>query len=667
MADNLTVSIGADTSKLRADLSIATQEVRKLKAEMDKASKEFLTTGDRTRVDQLARQLDGATKSAAALNRELAATNKAVASPAWVAGARGVKALSDEFVTLARTAVPFAGLAGGLLEFVNVIGKAKDELLSLNRESIATGFSATAIKAVREANEDAGGAAEGTSRMMMGLARAMAQVRQDARNSGKEIGSQVQVLRGAADAADETRQRVQELMSGVNVARGGVINKLEVKDAATAFAVLRVNMEKFKDTTEGNDAALEAVIAGFERLEKTGRTDLGNLVAQALNLGRNLKEAIPALRELGGEGLRKAMKTLEEQGRDPNKQRIQDAKDYQKALKDVGDAYEALGFAFLKAFGPTIQTQFRALAEDVTNLKNILDDMRNIVNGTWNWPTPPDWLMRFLGAKPMESTDLVGPEGSGLGVAPGLPSEDRLGIQKSFNYLIENVPRWMGEFNSEFLKALTTTQKNSDNVFLQISKSISETMGKSSIWDKFVAGAKSALDAVKGFFSSIYDAAKQAVSAASNLPTVIRGGQSSSSSGPPPPEMQGGVQVLRGYAPGGLIRGPGTGTSDSILARLSTGEFVINAASTARFLPLLRAINDGMRAPLVPRTSFAAGGLVMATDAHGTPVHLHFDGHEFPLRTDATVAESLMRTARAKQMLSAGRKPGWAGGRRYGG
>jgi hypothetical protein len=57
-------------------------------------------------------------------------------------------------------------------------------------------------------------------------------------------------------------------------------------------------------------------------------------------------------------------------------------------------------------------------------------------------------------------------------------------------------------------------------------------------------------------------------------------------------------------ATGGLIRGPGTGTSDSIAARLSDGEFVVRASQTAKHLDLLRAINDGKVA------AFATGGLV---------------------------------------------------------
>jgi hypothetical protein len=57
------------------------------------------------------------------------------------------------------------------------------------------------------------------------------------------------------------------------------------------------------------------------------------------------------------------------------------------------------------------------------------------------------------------------------------------------------------------------------------------------------------------------------------------------------------------YADGGPVRGPGTGRSDSILARVSNGEFIVNAASTARHRPLLEAIN----AP-----AFADGGMVNA-------------------------------------------------------
>ncbi|HEX7956668.1 MAG TPA: hypothetical protein VF508_06990 [Pyrinomonadaceae bacterium] len=61
-----------------------------------------------------------------------------------------------------------------------------------------------------------------------------------------------------------------------------------------------------------------------------------------------------------------------------------------------------------------------------------------------------------------------------------------------------------------------------------------------------------------------------------------------------------------GAAEGGLITGPGTGTSDSILARLSNGEFVMRAAAVRNIgVDVLERMNSFSRTP-----AFALGGLV---------------------------------------------------------
>ncbi|QIS16576.1 hypothetical protein [Nocardia arthritidis] len=67
-------------------------------------------------------------------------------------------------------------------------------------------------------------------------------------------------------------------------------------------------------------------------------------------------------------------------------------------------------------------------------------------------------------------------------------------------------------------------------------------------------------------------------------------------------------------ASGGMVSGPGGARDDSIVARLSNGEYVVNAAATANSLPLLEALNAGwvpsagFLAGMLP--GFAAGGLV---------------------------------------------------------
>lgn len=67
------------------------------------------------------------------------------------------------------------------------------------------------------------------------------------------------------------------------------------------------------------------------------------------------------------------------------------------------------------------------------------------------------------------------------------------------------------------------------------------------------------------------------------------------------------------FATGGVIHGAGTGTSDSIVARVSNGESVINAKSTAKYYDLLSAINQdggGVAFSGAVRNSFATGGMV---------------------------------------------------------
>jgi murein DD-endopeptidase MepM/ murein hydrolase activator NlpD len=49
------------------------------------------------------------------------------------------------------------------------------------------------------------------------------------------------------------------------------------------------------------------------------------------------------------------------------------------------------------------------------------------------------------------------------------------------------------------------------------------------------------------------------------------------------------------YATGGFVSGPGTGTSDSIMARLSSGEFVMNSRQTKKYRRLLEMLNKGKK------------------------------------------------------------------------
>ena len=67
------------------------------------------------------------------------------------------------------------------------------------------------------------------------------------------------------------------------------------------------------------------------------------------------------------------------------------------------------------------------------------------------------------------------------------------------------------------------------------------------------------------------------------------------------------VRVVATRYSGGMISGIGTSQSDSNFARVSNGEFIVNARATQAFLPLLSSMNDAGNQP-----QFAGGGLFMS-------------------------------------------------------
>lgn len=73
--------------------------------------------------------------------------------------------------------------------------------------------------------------------------------------------------------------------------------------------------------------------------------------------------------------------------------------------------------------------------------------------------------------------------------------------------------------------------------------------------------------------------------------------------------LTGGVIGTLGAATGGFITGPGSATSDSIPARLSNGEFVVNARAVERYgVDFMHSVNGGQLG------AFSAGGLVSVPD-----------------------------------------------------
>lgn len=141
-------------------------------------------------------------------------------------------------------------------------------------------------------------------------------------------------------------------------------------------------------------------------------------------------------------------------------------------------------------------------------------------------------------------------------------------------------------------------------VFTSTNMSMSDriTGGLRGVGDIFSGGLGGLLTMLQGAFSSLISTVvtSSAISSGGGgggLLALLFGGGSGGGS-------VGGSSAVLTAATGGYIAGAGTGTSDSISAMLSNGEFVINAESTKKHRGLLQSINEGKL------SKFATGGIV---------------------------------------------------------
>jgi hypothetical protein len=120
------------------------------------------------------------------------------------------------------------------------------------------------------------------------------------------------------------------------------------------------------------------------------------------------------------------------------------------------------------------------------------------------------------------------------------------------------------------------------------------------------------------------------------------------------------------FAGGGHVRGPGSSTSDSIMAWLSDFEYVINARAVRHYGADLFGALNAMALPKDFMNRFAMGGLARVSGGHhlagggqvrGTPVTINIDRHTFNMTAGDDTVAAIKRFAVAAQISSTGRKP----------
>ena len=114
---------------------------------------------------------------------------------------------------------------------------------------------------------------------------------------------------------------------------------------------------------------------------------------------------------------------------------------------------------------------------------------------------------------------------------------------------------------------------------------LQDPIGKlTSAWDNLVGRLKSGAQSIIDSISGMVERVKQKINDLKNsLPSISLPSFGHAAGG-----------LVRGYASGGRVHGPGSGTSDSVPAMLSNGEYVVRSAAVNRVgVGTLNAINNG--------------------------------------------------------------------------
>lgn len=120
-----------------------------------------------------------------------------------------------------------------------------------------------------------------------------------------------------------------------------------------------------------------------------------------------------------------------------------------------------------------------------------------------------------------------------------------------------------------------------------------------SAWDNLVGRLKSGAQGIIDSISGMVERVKQKFNELKNsLPSISLPSFGFAAGG-----------LVRGYASGGKVHGPGSGTSDSVPAMLSNGEYVVSAGAVNRVgVGTLNAINNGQT------SGFGGGGVGVSAD-----------------------------------------------------
>jgi hypothetical protein len=521
-------------------------------------------------------------------------------------------------------------------------------------------------------------------------------------------GAIVIALATLEETAKRTQGRLQDLFGGSTTAGAQAFKALEtsakglgttVETLAPGFEALKTAVDRFAQSTQGfkfvalrpedlptgsaqNIKTLTDAYENFIKVLRAGRLDQENagkaakvffdalkeggkltgdilkqlpvgtigLLADALGKGRISAEAFIAEANLAPIPINKLVEALARFG--PQAQTAFDT----SAIKTFGDSFGKLVNSLQEGFKTISGTTFSDAAvgflDKVTqSIKATKDEIQLFID-TWQafknlFPTLPQ-IIGTTETVPLPRPRPIEAPPKGFLVPP----PDTKQISEAIDQIDQEVTPKVDELGKRWGEALFG--KSINDALLNVDAAVAGAFKDTPIdmttpeqsfqegMNQIVASAQSAFDRILAIFAQ---------------PIKVNFDTSSGSLlGSQPTSLAG----------GGHVRGPGSTTSDSIMAWLSDFEYVINARAVRHYGADLFGALNAMALPKDFMNRFAMGGLARSTGnrlasggqvSSGNSVTLKIDRHTFNMTAGDDTVAAIKRFAVAAQISSTGRKP----------
>jgi hypothetical protein len=515
-----------------------------------------------------------------------------------------------------------AAAAGLAVAFGKMTTNAARGITELNNLSKVSSFSIKTLEGLKDVfkgvvdRDDIG-------KSVVQFSQELGKARLEAAKTQNEVTKNVTTMRGSVTkSADEMGGGFRKMAGDVELLRSA---GRQLRDTSNIFKSVNLDITKFADTEAGNEAALIAFSKALSAIpDKTEKARIGVeafgrqwaiMGAAFLDLDKTLPAAM--LQNLkAGLGITPKM--------------LADAQQYRMDVADLGDAWEETSRKVGSTLVPALTFAVQKTGESFVLMRDTVGAFGVLMTAIW------EKIYRDYGTQ----IDAV-----------ILKTQEAIPLLQG---------AWQGyiQFQLDTHKFLFDAITEGWTAVASVFKAA---------WDSVVSIFSSSITSMLGWLQGLID---KAYAAAAAIGSIFGGGGGGTPAATAP--------IPPGNAQGGYIRGAGTATSDSILARLSDGEYVVRAAAVKHFgVGVFEALNrlhspkfamgglaDAMNTSLIPRSRrYRSGGLVAAGSGGGAPVYLQIHGGKAigPMISDKAVLGALHREAKRAKVFSAGRAPSSVG------